>query len=38
VAATIYHLLGIDSETMIYDKLERPHRLIAGKPIEAILV
>jgi uncharacterized protein (DUF1501 family) len=30
VAATIYHLLGIDSETTIYDNLQRPHRLIIG--------
>jgi len=37
-AATIYHLLGVDSETMLYDKLNRGHRLIIGQPIEAILV
>jgi hypothetical protein len=37
VAATIYHLLGIDSETTIYDNLQRPHRLIIGKPIDGIL-
>ena len=38
MAATIYHLLGIDPETMIYDKLIRGHQLIIGRPIEAILL
>jgi membrane-anchored protein YejM (alkaline phosphatase superfamily) len=38
MAATIYHLLGINPDTMIYDKLNRGHQLIIGRPIEAILV
>lgn len=37
VAATIYHLLGIPPETVIYDPLQRPHRLVIGKPIDEIL-
>lgn len=35
--ATVYHLLGIPEETVIYDNLHRPHQLIIGKPIEPIL-
>lgn len=37
MAATIYHLLGIPAETVLYDRQSRPHRLLAGQPIEAIL-
>jgi uncharacterized protein (DUF1501 family) len=37
VLATIYHLLGIDLETVLYDGLQRPHHLIDGKPITAII-
>jgi arylsulfatase A-like enzyme len=37
MAATIYHLLGVDPKTTLYDKLRRPHRLVIGKPIGAIL-
>ena len=37
VLATIYHLLGIDIETIIYDKLHRPHKLVKGEPIRAIV-
>ncbi len=36
-AATIYHLLGIPQDTIIYDSLQRPHQLIIGKPIAGIL-
>ncbi len=36
-AATVYHLLGVPAETVIYDKSQRPHRLVIGKPIEDIL-
>ena len=35
--ATLYHLLGIPSETILRDNLDRPHRLVVGKTIEAIL-
>lgn len=37
MAATIYHLLGVDPKTTLYDKLRRPHHLVIGKPIDAIL-
>jgi hypothetical protein len=37
MAATIYHLLGVDPKTTLYDKLRRPHHLVIGKPIAAIL-
>src|SRR5262249_12697592 len=35
--ATIYHLLGIPSDTVIHDQLGRPHPVIIGQPIEPIL-
>lgn len=38
VAATIYHLLGIDPHTMLYDAENRPHHLVIGKPVEEILL
>jgi hypothetical protein len=37
LVATIYHCLGINPETQIYDLLQRPHPLSTGKIIEAIL-
>jgi hypothetical protein len=37
VLATIYHALGIDIETHLYDQLNRPHKLVKGDPIRAIL-
>ena len=37
MAATIYHLLGVDPTTRIYDTAERPHSLIVGTPIEELL-
>ena len=36
-AATLYHLLGIPAETVVRDRLGRPHSLISGKPIDGIL-
>ncbi|MCA9071502.1 MAG: DUF1501 domain-containing protein, partial [Planctomycetaceae bacterium] len=36
-AATIYHLLGVPSNTILYDQSQRPHPLIIGKPIEGVL-
>jgi hypothetical protein len=33
IAATIYHALGIDPETRVYDQLDRPHSVALGKPI-----
>ena len=35
--ATIYHVLGIDIETVLYDDLHRPHKLVKGEPIRAII-
>jgi uncharacterized protein (DUF1501 family) len=37
MAATIYHLLGVDPRTEIHDRTGRPHQLIIGKPIDGIL-
>lgn len=37
MAATIYHLLGVPAETTIHDTLNRPHRLVIGRPIQPIL-
>jgi uncharacterized protein (DUF1501 family) len=36
-AATVYHLLGVPADTVLNDKSQRPHHLVIGKPIEAIL-
>lgn len=35
--ATIYHLLGLDPETLIYDQQKRPFHLVQGQPITALL-
>lgn len=37
IAATIYHALGMDPESRIYDPLNRPHSLALGNPILDIL-
>jgi hypothetical protein len=37
VAATIYHMLGVDPALELRDALDRPMRLSAGEPIRAIL-
>ena len=37
MAATIYHLLGIPVDTILHDREGRPHRLVVGNKIEAIL-
>lgn len=37
MAATIYHLLGVNPETRIYDAAQRPHSLVVGKPIVELL-
>lgn len=37
VAATVYHLLGIDPETLIHDRLNRPFPVALGKPIGPLL-
>ncbi len=33
LGATIYSTLGVDPESLVYDKLKRPHRLNAGEVI-----
>ncbi|RPI89257.1 MAG: DUF1501 domain-containing protein [Planctomycetaceae bacterium] len=37
IAATIYHLLGIDPETPIHDRTERPFPVALGQPIAKLL-
>ena len=37
MAATIYHLLGVRDDTLLHDREGRPHKLIVGKKIDAIL-
>ncbi len=37
IAATIYHLLGYQPETRIYDRTSRPHHLALGEPIFDLL-
>jgi hypothetical protein len=37
LAATIYHLLGVDPHMQVYDRLGRPQSLCEGKAIEALL-
>ena len=34
--ATIYHALGYDSETTVIDPLNRPHRILAGRPLSGL--
>jgi hypothetical protein len=37
IAATVYHLLGIDPNLELIDPLGRPVRLCDGTPIQSIL-
>ena len=37
IAATIYHLLGIDPQTQITDQQNRPFVLTMDKPMHALL-
>jgi len=37
LAATVYHLLGIDPEALLRDRLNRPQALCEGTPIQAIV-
>jgi hypothetical protein len=37
LAATMFHLLGIDPETEVRDPLDRPLPIAAGKPIRGVL-
>ena len=36
IAATIYTLLGISPDAELTDNLGRPHRVMLGRPIEAL--
>jgi hypothetical protein len=36
-AATLYHLLGVPSDTVLHDAFGRPHRLVIGQPIHEVL-
>lgn len=37
LAATIYHLLGVDPQTVVVDRAGRPYSLVIGRTIEGIL-
>ena len=37
MAATIYHLLGIPAETILYDAQRRPHHLVIGRVIDQLV-
>jgi hypothetical protein len=37
IAATIYHLLGLEPETLIYDRQNRPYPVALGQPIAKLL-
>lgn len=37
VTATLYHCLGVDPHTLIYDPLNRPYALVEGTPLAAVL-
>ena len=37
IAATIYHILGIPSETRIHDQLHRPHSVALGEVLTALI-
>jgi hypothetical protein len=36
ITATIFHALGIDPETIVYDQLHRPMPISAGKPLHTL--
>jgi hypothetical protein len=38
LVATAYHLLGVPLDTIIHDQLGRPHTLVNGSKIDALLV
>jgi uncharacterized protein (DUF1501 family) len=37
LAATVYHLLGVPADTLLHDQTGRPHPLVIGQPIRALL-
>jgi hypothetical protein len=36
LVATMYHSLGVSPDLVLYDSLNRPHSVLAGRPIEAL--
>jgi hypothetical protein len=38
LAATVYHLLGVPADTLVYDQTNRPHALVVGQKIDGLLV
>ena len=34
--ATIYHALGIDPKTMVYNHLNQPRELVQGEPVTSL--
>ena len=38
LVATVYHLLGVPPDTTIHDQLGRPHTVVNGSKIDALLV
>jgi hypothetical protein len=38
MAATVYHLLGVPEETVVYDQTHRPHALVIGRKIEGLVL
>jgi hypothetical protein len=38
LAATVYHLLGVAKDTIIHDQTQRPHALVTGRKIDALLL
>jgi Protein of unknown function (DUF1501) len=37
LVATVYHLLGVPTGTIVHDQLQRPYDLVQGRKIEALL-
>jgi hypothetical protein len=37
LAATVYHLLGVPPETILYDQTQRPHHLVIGQKIDGLI-
>jgi uncharacterized protein (DUF1501 family) len=37
LGATIYHCLGIDCQTVLYDQLNRPHLVCRGTPVAGLI-
>ena len=37
LVATVYHLLGIPADTILHDQVQRPHALVKGRKIDALI-